>query len=164
MSLVIVSCTVADFVESAWLVAVTFTVVEEGRSAGAVYTPFVAIVPVDGFPPGMPLTLQLTFVLGVFVTVAENDCELPNKTDPFIGATVTPMAGGGGGGRDVTGLVPPPPQPSSHVPAAITMRSCKAASVVHSRVSRPSIRFALTAFCVRGRMQGGLQAKGQRKA
>jgi hypothetical protein len=69
MSLVIVSCAVADFVESAWLVAVTFTVVEEGRSAGAVYTPFVAIVPVDGFPAGMPFTLQLTFVLGVFVTV-----------------------------------------------------------------------------------------------
>jgi hypothetical protein len=34
-----------------------------------VYTPFVAIVPVDGFPAGMPFTLQLTFVLGVFVTV-----------------------------------------------------------------------------------------------
>ena len=163
MSLVIVSCAVADFVESAWLVAVTFTVVDEGRSAGAVYTPFVAIVPVDGFPPGMPFTLQLTFVSEVFVTVAENDCELPNKTDPLIGATVTLMAGGGGGGGDVAGPVSPLPQPISHVPTAITMRSCKAPCVVRSRVFRPSMHFALAPFCVRGRMQGGLQAKGQRK-
>src|SRR4029077_17676662 len=98
MSLVIVSCAVADFVESAWLVAVTFTVVDEGRSAGGGYTPLIAIVPVDGFPSEMPFTLQLTFVLEVFVTVAKNDCELPNKTDPLIGVTVTLMAGGGGGG------------------------------------------------------------------
>jgi hypothetical protein len=36
MSLVIVSCAVADFVGSAWLVAVTWTIAGEGRSPGAV--------------------------------------------------------------------------------------------------------------------------------
>ena len=35
-SLVIVSCAVADFVVSAWLVAVTWTIAGEGRSTGAV--------------------------------------------------------------------------------------------------------------------------------
>jgi len=36
MSLVMVSCAVADFVGSAWLVAVTWTIAGEGRSPGAV--------------------------------------------------------------------------------------------------------------------------------
>ena len=36
MSLMIAICAVADFVASAWLVAVTLTVVGEGRSPGAV--------------------------------------------------------------------------------------------------------------------------------
>ena len=36
MSLVMMSWAVSDFVESAWLVAVTRTVEGEGRSAGAV--------------------------------------------------------------------------------------------------------------------------------
>ena len=36
MSLAMVSCAVADLVGSAWLVAVTWTIAEEGKSAGAV--------------------------------------------------------------------------------------------------------------------------------
>jgi len=60
MSLVIANVPVADFVESAWLVAVTCTVSGDGMSAGAVYTPAGVIVPSVAFPPGTPFTLQLT--------------------------------------------------------------------------------------------------------
>jgi hypothetical protein len=72
MSFVIVKVPVADFAGSAWLVAVTCTVAGDGRSAGAVYIPAVVIVPSVVFPPGTPLTLQLTAVSVVFVTVAVN--------------------------------------------------------------------------------------------
>jgi hypothetical protein len=85
------------------------------------YTPAGVIVPLDALPPGMPFTLQFTFVSVEFVTVAVNTCELPSRTEPLVGGTVTPMDGGGGGG-DVT--VPgPPPQPASHVHAASTRRN-----------------------------------------
>jgi hypothetical protein len=70
MSLVIATLAVADFVASAWLVAVTWTVTGEGRSAGAVYTPAEVIVPSIVFPPATLLTLQLTAVSVVFVTAA----------------------------------------------------------------------------------------------
>ncbi len=70
MSLVIANVPVPDFVESAWLVAVTCTVAGDGRSAGAVYTPAEVIVPSAAFPPATPLTPQLTVVSVVFVTVA----------------------------------------------------------------------------------------------
>ena len=68
MSLVIVSCAVADFVGSAWLVAVTWTIAGEGRSPGAVYTPLAVIVPVDALPPETPLTLQITVESVALVT------------------------------------------------------------------------------------------------
>ena len=86
-----------DFVESAWLVAVTCAVAEDGMSAGAVYTPADVIVPIAAFPPGTPFTLQLTAVSVVFVTAAINAAWPPSTTDPFAGVTVTAMAGGGGG-------------------------------------------------------------------
>jgi hypothetical protein len=127
MSLVTVSCAVADFVESAWLVAVTRTTAGEGRSPGAVYTPADVIVPLDAFPPGTPFTLQFTLVFVVFVTVAVSVCEFPSKTELLVGDTVTVIEGGGGGG-EVT-VPEPPPQPGSHVPAAITKTNGNRVSV-----------------------------------
>lgn len=91
MSLVMVSCAVADFVVSAWLVADTWMAVGEGRSAGAVYSPAEEIVPVAAPPPTMPFTLHVTLVLLVFVTVAVKACEFPSKTEPLVGVTVTEM-------------------------------------------------------------------------
>jgi hypothetical protein len=128
MSLVTVSCAVADFVESAWLVAVTWTIAGEGRSLGAVYTPAELIVPLDALPPGAPFTLQFTFVSVVFVTVAVSVCEFPSNTEPLNGATVMVIEEGGGGGEV---MVPgPPPQPGSPVAPASTMRNGKSASVL----------------------------------
>jgi hypothetical protein len=72
MSLVIATFAVADFVASAWLVAVIWTVAGEGRSAGAVYTPAELIAPSVVFPPCTVLTFQLTAVSVVFVTAAVN--------------------------------------------------------------------------------------------
>jgi hypothetical protein len=114
MSLVIAKLPVADFVESAWLVAVTCTVAGDGRSAGAVYTPADVIVPSVAFPPGISLTLQLTVVSVAFATVAENVTWFPSATDPFVGVMVTTMDGGGRGGGDAT----PPTQPNVHAHAA----------------------------------------------
>jgi hypothetical protein len=70
MSLVIANVPAPDFVESAWLVAVICTVAGDGRSAGAAYTPTGVIVPSAAFPPGTPLTLQVTAMSVAFVTVA----------------------------------------------------------------------------------------------
>jgi hypothetical protein len=98
MSLSTVTLAVAAFVESAWLVAVTCTVAGDGKSAGAVYTPAVLIVPVVAFPPETPFTLQLTEVSVVFFTVAANVIVFPSKTDPLGGAIDTVICGGGGGG------------------------------------------------------------------
>src|SRR5258708_32230898 len=109
MSLVIATVPVPDLVESAWLGAVTGTVGREDRAAGAVYTPAEVIVPSVTFPPGTPLTLQVTAVSVVFVTVATNVTWFPRTTDPFVGVTVTTMDGGGGGGG-----APPAPQPTVH--------------------------------------------------
>lgn len=97
-----VSWAVADFVESAWLVAVTWTIDSEGKSPGAAYTPADVIVPLEALPPTTPFTLQVTPVSVVFVTVAVNVSELPSRTEPLAGVTVTPMGSGGGGGDDVT--------------------------------------------------------------
>ena len=69
-SLVMVTCAEADFVASAWLVAVTVIATDEGRSGGAVNTPPEVIVPVVAFPPATPFTLQVTAVLVVLETVA----------------------------------------------------------------------------------------------
>jgi hypothetical protein len=59
----------ADFVVSAWLVAVTITVCWLVILAGAVYRPEELIVPT---PPGE--IVQVTAVLPLFTTLAENCC------------------------------------------------------------------------------------------
>ncbi|HEV1994989.1 MAG TPA: hypothetical protein VGR03_11715 [Candidatus Acidoferrum sp.] len=94
MSLVIAKVPEPDFVESAWLVAVTCTVAGDGRSVGAVYTPRDVIVPSVAFPPGTPFTLQLTAVSVVLVTVAAKVAWPPSTTDPLAGFTVTSIVGG----------------------------------------------------------------------
>jgi len=151
MSLVIPTFAVADFVASAWLVAVIWTVAGAGRSAGAVYTPAEVIAPNVAFPPGTVLTLQLTAVSVVFVTVAVNVAWFPSTTDPLGGVTATSIAGGGsggGGGREA----PPAPQPNDHAPAA--------------RAVMTTIVVGLDNFPLLGerdRMPSQMQAKGQRR-
>jgi len=60
--------------DSAWLTAVTVTLVEDGSTVGAVYVavsaPVDAIVPTVEFPPATPFTSHDTFVLDVPLTVA----------------------------------------------------------------------------------------------
>jgi hypothetical protein len=78
-----------DFVASAWLVAVTCTFAGEGKSAGAVYTPSVVIVPTVEFPPGTPETLQETLVSLVLVTVAMKVCVFPKINEALFGEILT---------------------------------------------------------------------------
>jgi len=148
MSLVTATLAVADFVASAWLVAVTWTVAGEGRSGGAVYTPAEVIVPRVEFPPRIVLTLQLTTVSAVFVTVAVNVVWFPSTTDAFVGVKVTTIVGGGGGGADTLPAV----QPSDHAHSA---RSAKTTIVV--------VLDCLPLLCERERMPSQMQAEGQRK-
>ena len=150
MSLVIANVPVADFVESAWLVAVTCTISGDGMSAGAVYTAAGVIVPCVALPPGTPFTLQLTVVSVVFVTAALNGAWPPSTTDPFVGVTVTTMDRGGGGGGDSD--EPAAPQPSVHAPSP--------------RRAMTTIVVVLDLFPLlreRDRMPSQKQAKGQRK-
>jgi hypothetical protein len=148
MSLVIPSVPAPDFVESAWLVAMICTVAGDGKSAGAVYTPADVIVPNAAFPPGTPLTLQMTAVSVVFVTVAMKVAWAPSTRDPFAGVTVTSIAGGGAGGGDA----PPAPHPNVHAPSA------------NSEMSTAVV--VLDVFPLLGerdRMPSQKQAKGQRR-
>ena len=148
MSLVIANVLAPDFVESAWLEAVICTVAVDGRSAGAAYNPADVIVPSVAFPPGTPLTLQLTAVSVVFVTVATNVSWFPSTTDAVVGVTVTPMDGGGGGDG---GDAPPAPQPSVHAASA------------SSAISRTVVALHLLPLLgERERMPSQKQAKGQR--
>ena len=151
MSLVITSVPVPDFVESAWLVAVTCTVTGEGMSTGAVYTPAEVIVPSVAFPPGTPLMLQLTAVSDVFVTAAVNVTWFPNKTDAFVGFAVTAIGGGGegDGGEDET---LPEVQPSVH--AASARRAINTSVLVLDLFSL---------LGERDRMSSQKQPKGQRR-
>lgn len=148
ISLVIAAVPVPDFVGSAWLVAVTWTVAGEGRSAGAVYTPAEVIVPTVEFPPRTVLTLQPTTVSAVFATVAVNVVWFPSTTDAFVGVKVTAIVGGGGGGADTLPAV----QPSDHTHSASSAKT--------------TIALVLGDFplpCERERMPSQKQAKGQRK-
>ena len=151
MSLVITSVPVPDFVKSAWLVAVTCTVAGEGVSRGAVYTPAEVIVPGVAFPPGTPLTLQLTAVSPVFVTAAVNITWFPNKTDAFVGFAVTAI-GGGGGGSGGEGETLPAVQPSVH--AAFARRAINTSVLVVDLFSL---------LGERDRMPSQKQPKGQRR-
>jgi hypothetical protein len=145
-------------------VAATVTVVGEGKSAGAVYTPSAVIVPAEALPAGMPFTVQFTLVFVVFVTVAASVCEFPNRIVPIVGVTVTVIdgAGGGGGGGSTSDPVAPP-QPGSP-PAESSRTSSRNERAVRAKLARPPIDSTFIAVCVRGRMPGGMQAKGQRKA
>ncbi|MGB6833639.1 MAG: hypothetical protein WBE24_09275 [Candidatus Acidiferrum sp.] len=120
----------------------------------------------DVLPFGRPFTLQVTAVLVALVTVAVNVCEFPSNTEALGGVIVTTMDGGGeggGGGGFVTLPVLPPPQPWTHAATASKTTQCKAAGSVQTNFAGASIRFPFAASCLRGRMQVGMQAKGQRK-
>lgn len=123
-----VAADVPDFVVSAALVAAICTVGIAGKSIGAVYRPSVEMVPTDGSPPAMSLTLQITLASLAFVTVAVNICVFPRMIAVVDGVTVTvtdpDVAGGGGFGVvGVVGVTKPAPvaaQPHNH--AAIVRR------------------------------------------
>lgn len=90
----IVTVAASDFVLSATEIAVTVTGFDAGTVAGAVKSPVALIVPVVAIPPVTPFTCQVTAVLDVFVTLAENCCVKPVVTVAVLGLTVTVMAGG----------------------------------------------------------------------
>jgi hypothetical protein len=148
ISLVTATFAVADFVASAWLVAVTCTVAGDGRSAGAVYMPTGVIVPRVELPPGTPFTPQLTAVSVVLVTVAVKVAWPPSTTDPFAGFTDTSITGGGGGDSDA----PPAPQPNVHVP-----------STARAMTTAVAVLEVFPLLGERDRMPSQKQAKGQRK-
>jgi hypothetical protein len=129
----------ADFVVSAWLVALTveeflpgteetaivmpdvvlpavtetFCGVFKDREGmpGAVYNPELEMVPTVEFPPTILLTLQVTAVFEVPVTLAVNCLEPPKDNETVLGVMVTLTVGGGGGPPDDP--PPPPPQPTA---------------------------------------------------
>ena len=161
MSLVIVSSAVADFVESAWLVAATCTTADAGRSPGEVYTPPEVIVPVAAAPPGTPFTLHMTVVSVAFVTVAMSVCELPSRTAAFAGVTETLTRGGGGGGGILEPVLPPP-QPSGKRHSGRNWRSRTARIVLRKMVEARPLVFVL--ICERGgRMPHGIAGEGPAK-
>ena len=86
---VTVTDAIADFVVSATLVAVMLTGVS-ALTDGAVNNPELEIDPW--------LVVQVTAVLPVPVTVAENCCVAPDATVALLGETDTATVGGGGGG------------------------------------------------------------------
>jgi hypothetical protein len=69
---VTVTCADPDWFGSAADTAPTVTVAGDGTVAGAVYVPVPEIVPIVLLPPLTPFTFQVTAVLAVFFTVAEN--------------------------------------------------------------------------------------------
>jgi hypothetical protein len=86
-----------DLEVSAELVALMATLLGDGREVGAVYLPEESMVPSMEEPPAVSLTDQVTAVLEVPETVAENDAELPTRTLAVEGETATVMEAGGGG-------------------------------------------------------------------
>jgi hypothetical protein len=113
---------------------------------------------VEALPPATPFTLQVTVVFVVLVTVALKFCMFPNKTEALVGVMVTVMEGGGGGGGVAPG---PPPQPDMPKVALRSTRNCSPASDGWAECSRWGVQVVWLG--VRGRMQGGMQANGQRK-
>jgi hypothetical protein len=161
MSLAIVSSAVADFVVSAWLVALTCTTAGEGRSPGAVYWPPDVIVPVAAVPPGTPFTLHVTLGFVAFVTVAMSVCELPSRTAALVGVTETVTWGGGGGGG-VLEPVLPPPQPSGTRHSGRSWRSKTARFVLGKMIK--TRRLESVFVCERGgRMPHGIAGEGPAK-
>jgi hypothetical protein len=95
----------ADFVLSAWLVAVTVTELELGTRSGAVYRPVEEMVPTVVLPPTVLLTDHVTLVLLVLLTVAVNCFVASTTTEAVSGEIETPTTGAG-----VTAEPPPPQQ------------------------------------------------------
>ena len=62
-------------------------------AAGAVYKPEEVTIPVERFPPGVPLTSQFTAVLLVPETVALNCSDCPVCRLALAGETETAIAG-----------------------------------------------------------------------
>jgi hypothetical protein len=84
---VTVKVAVAVRVLSAFETAVTVTTLGVGTEVGAVYNPFESIVPMEEFPPAMPLICQLTPVFVEKLTVAENCRVCAATTDTLAGFT-----------------------------------------------------------------------------
>jgi hypothetical protein len=63
--MVMVMLAEADFVVSAWAIAITLTFGGEGKIAGAMYRPALSIVPQAVLPPVVPFTCQVTAWLTV---------------------------------------------------------------------------------------------------
>ena len=119
---------VAILVASARLVAWTVTTVGTGRNCGAVNSPAAEIVPTVVLPPGMPAMLQVTAVLEVLETEAENVAVVPSSTDIFAGTMFTEMDDGGGAGAGVEPATPPhPPSAEDAVRQRRTMRRLRGA-------------------------------------
>ena len=87
-----------ETVLSAALVAVIVTFEELGSIAGAVYKPFVEMVPTVWFPPATPFTLQVTPLFELPVTVAAYCEDVPSVT-VVAPLRLSDTVGGGGGGE-----------------------------------------------------------------
>jgi len=85
----------ADAVLLTTLVAVAVTVQPAGGTAGAVYFPVASMTPSVAFPPGIPLTVQVTAVLAAPFTKAVNRRSPPTGTLAAVGETVTVWANAG---------------------------------------------------------------------
>jgi hypothetical protein len=92
-----------------------------------VYRPLDEIVPTEGFPLGVPLTLQVTAVFDEPVTVAVNCCVFPSITFALVGETERATVGGGGGDDGVEEL---PPQLASASTATNSPMCMKSLSTV----------------------------------
>ena len=113
----------ADLVASATEVAVRVTVAGFGTLAGAVYVTGLAVVllrvPHVGEQATPPcVRLQVTFVLGVFCTVAVNCCAPFTGTLADVGDTETLT---GGGGVTVTMAVPDLVESATEVAVTVTV-------------------------------------------
>jgi hypothetical protein len=102
---------------------------------------------VEGFPPGMPLTIQETLVFVAPETAEVKVCEVPKSTDALAGVTLM-EEGVGVGGVGITELAMPPPHPAAHAAVARKSRiriarECCCASALES----------VKAFSERGRMK-----------
>jgi hypothetical protein len=104
-----VTVPLADFVVSAALVALMVICAGFGNFAGAVYSPVAEIVPTVASPPAVPFTFQVTAVLLVLPTAAENCCVWEMITVVVAGVTSTVTEPGGGlfVGGGVVDLSPP---------------------------------------------------------
>jgi hypothetical protein len=108
------------------------------------------MVPTETFPPGMPLTLQVTEVLEAFVTVAAKVCVFPRITELLCGVTVTWICGGGGGG-----LLPFEPELCEQPRQNATLATADTAKHAHwiARERGRAILRGAEIGCERGRMR-----------